>query len=166
MKHLSALLLALITLPCSYHLLRAQDTLNTVPPPARNTTGVPRSGDTLDGIIYYLRILPADTSRPDRMPVVPPSDYTVAESQPVPLKMVRPELPDSRKTVKGTVWVKCLIGTDGRVKKAEVMKADSETLIEPALRAAKEWLFTPAKLNGKPVETWAAIPFRFGGARR
>ncbi len=167
MKLTTILPLALIMITGSPVLLHGQDNPKIVPRPNRFPADNLRTGDTLDGIHYYLKLVPGDTTRRDRMPVVGPPEYGIAESQPVPLKQVQPVYPEEafKSGLKGTVWVKCLIGTDGKVKKTEVMKADSVIFIKPAIEAAKQWIFTPARLRGKPVETWAAIPFRFDKTR-
>ncbi|TAK61963.1 MAG: energy transducer TonB [Bacteroidetes bacterium] len=92
-----------------------------------------------------------------------PPDFVPVEKQPVPVKQVQPEYPDiaKRAGVQGTVWVKCLVDKEGKVKKAVVMKSDAEIFNEPATQAALQWVFTPAIMNNGPVAVWAAIPFRF-----
>lgn len=165
MKRMKPLLCFLIVLFCSRQPLRGQAVHDTLHPAVQAAADTIRTGDELDGIKYYLKLIPPDTTRGDRMPIIPPSDFTAVDKQPVPLKQVQPVYPHMLQSPTGTVWVKCLIGTDGKVKKTEVMKSDSEIFNEAAVGAAKQWLFTPAMVNGKPVETWAAIPFRFGKAR-
>ncbi|MBI5214974.1 MAG: TonB family protein [Ignavibacteriae bacterium] len=92
-----------------------------------------------------------------------PPDFVPVEKQPVPVKQVPPEYPDiaKRAGVQGTVWVKCLVDKEGKVKKAVIMKSDAEIFNEPAIQAALQWVFTPAIMNNGPVAVWAAIPFRF-----
>jgi protein TonB len=79
------------------------------------------------------------------------------------IKQVAPEYPDiaRRAGVEGTVWVNCLVGKDGRVKKAIVMKSDADIFNEPAIEAALQWLFTPALMKNGPVTVWASVPFKF-----
>jgi TonB family protein len=85
----------------------------------------------------------------------------------VPKKRVAPAYPEEarRAGLAGMVWLKCRIGADGLVKETKVMKADAAAFVDPASAAAKQWMFVPAQLNGKPIEVWAAIPFRFGPER-
>ncbi len=85
------------------------------------------------------------------------------EIPPRPIKQVWPELSDiARKvSVEGTVWLKLLVSTSGKVKKVVVQKSDAEILNQPAIEAAMKWEFSPAMKNGKPIAVWAAIPFRF-----
>jgi TonB family protein len=122
-----------------------------------------KTGATLDNTHYYLKLVPADTTHKDRMSVNPELEYETGVIQPVPVKQVNPEYPKEAKrlNIEGTVWVKCLVDNNGSVKKAEVLKADAKLFIEPAIDAAKQWKFTPAQRDGKPVETWVTIPFRF-----
>ncbi len=92
-----------------------------------------------------------------------PPDFVPVEKQPVPVKQISPEYPEiaKRAGVQGTVWVKCLVDKEGKVKKAVIMKSDAEIFNDPAIAAALQWVFTPAIMNNGPVAVWAAIPFRF-----
>jgi protein TonB len=92
-----------------------------------------------------------------------PADFVPVEKQPVPVKQVNPEYPEiaRRASVEGTVWVKILVDKEGKAKKAVVMKSDAEIFNEPAIKAALQWVFTPAMMNNGPVAVWAAVPFRF-----
>lgn len=92
-----------------------------------------------------------------------PPDFVPVEKQPVPVKQINPVYPEiaRRAGVEGTVWVKILVDKDGKAKKAVIMKSDAEIFNEPALEAARQWVFTPALMNNGPVAVWAAIPFRF-----
>jgi protein TonB len=124
------------------------------------------TGDTLDGVKYYLKIAPHDTTLDKKMPMYKQDDspdFTVLDQQPTPIKKVQPTYPENarRSKIEGSVWILCLVGKDGKVQKTKVHRTDSELLVEPAITAAKQWLFSPGKLNGTPVAVWAAIPFRF-----
>ncbi len=92
-----------------------------------------------------------------------PADFVPVEKQPVPVKQVQPTYPEiaRRASVEGVVWVKILVDKEGKAKKAVVYKSDAEIFNEPALEAAKQWVFTPAMMNNGPVAVWAVIPFRF-----
>jgi protein TonB len=92
-----------------------------------------------------------------------PSAFIPVEKNPVPVKQVQPEYPEiaRRAGVEGTVWVKVLVDKEGKAKKAIIMKSDAEIFNDPAIEAAKQWVFTPAIMNNGPVAVWAAIPFRF-----
>jgi periplasmic protein TonB len=92
-----------------------------------------------------------------------PADFVPVEKQPVPVKQVNPDYPDlaRRAGIEGTVWVKILVDREGKAKKAIVMKSDADVFNEPAVKAALQWVFTPAMMNNGPVAVWAAVPFRF-----
>jgi len=92
-----------------------------------------------------------------------PADFVPVEKQPIPVKQVKPEYPDlaRRAGIEGTVWVKILVDKEGKAKKAVVMKSDADVFNEPAVKAALQWVFTPAMMNNGPVAVWAAVPFRF-----
>jgi TonB family protein len=125
-----------------------------------------RIGDSLDGVKYYIKIVPHDTTLDEKMPMYEPSDspeFVVLDQQLTPIKRVQPTYPENarRSKIEGTVWILCLVGKDGKVQKTKVHRTDSELLVEPAINAAKQWLFSPGKLKGAPVAVLAAIPFRF-----
>lgn len=92
-----------------------------------------------------------------------PADFVPVEKQPVPVKQVVPEYPDiaRRAGIEGTVWVKILVDKEGKAKKALVMKSDAEIFNDPAIKAAMQFVFTPAMMNNGPVAVWAAMPFHF-----
>ena len=92
-----------------------------------------------------------------------PADFVPVEKQPIPVKQVNPEYPEMarRASVEGTVWVKILVDKEGKAKKAVIMKSDADIFNEAAIKAALQWVFTPAMMNNGPVAVWAAVPFRF-----
>lgn len=77
--------------------------------------------------------------------------------------MVWPDYPEEARLagIKGDVWVKVLVQTDGKVKKAVIIKSDSEIFDQPAIAAALQWEFTPAIMNKVPVACWQPLLFRF-----
>jgi len=100
-------------------------------------------------------------------PVPPLSDYMPVEKQPIPVKQVRAAYPEAarRARIEGTVWIKVFVDKEGNVKKASVLKSDSEVLNQPAIDAAKSWKFKPAMSHNEPVSVWAALPFHFKPAK-
>jgi protein TonB len=78
---------------------------------------------------------------------------------------VDPVYPDSarRAGVTGTVVVQVLVGKDGHVEDAKVVRP-VPLLDQAALVAAKQWIFRPAVVNNQPVKVWVTIPMRFGAA--
>jgi TonB family protein len=78
-------------------------------------------------------------------------------------KKVEPVYPKSarREGIKGKVFVKILVDTNGNVDTVVVLKSSNPIFEKPAIEAAKKWKFTPAYLKGKRVKVWVAIPFIF-----
>ena len=52
--------------------------------------------------------------------------------------------------VQGVVTLEILIGTDGKVTDARVLRTASPLLNQPAIDAARRWEFTPTVVNGEP----------------
>ena len=60
----------------------------------------------------------------------------------------------------GTVRLRFLIGTEGQVLQAEVEKSSGFPRLDEAARAAlAKCQFRPATVDGKPVRTWATVPY-------
>ena len=68
-----------------------------------------------------------------------------------------------RAKVQGSAEVEIVVGVDGVVQRARVTRSlDREHgLDEQALRAVRQWYFTPAMLNGQAVETWMRLTLDF-----
>jgi len=102
---------------------------------------------------------------PVATPVVDPDlPADVVEELPVAVTRVLPEYPDIARQamVDGQVIVLVLVGRDGRVRDAKIdVNRRSPLLEEAALAAARQWVFSPALVNQRPVSVWTAIPFRF-----
>jgi protein TonB len=98
----------------------------------------------------------------------PPADFVPVEKEPVPIKRVEPKYPElaMRAGLEGKVWVKIWVDKEGKPRQVVVLKSDAEIFNEPAVEAAKQWLFTPAYMNNGPVAVWVSIPFRFKLADR
>ncbi|RPI02776.1 MAG: energy transducer TonB [Ignavibacteriae bacterium] len=92
-----------------------------------------------------------------------PDKFQPTEFDPVILIKHAPQYPvlAQRVNLEGSVYVKVLVDKKGNVKKALVVKTDSELFTKPALEAAMKWFFKPALMNGKPVAVWVSIPFHF-----
>jgi TonB family protein len=58
----------------------------------------------------------------------------------------------------GTVTLTVAVEADGRVLEAKVLKS-VPSLDEPSLRAARQWRFEPASLDGRRVRSTASISF-------
>jgi TonB family protein len=90
------------------------------------------------------------------------NDYVYVEELPEAILKVAPEYPKAARDsgMQGTVIVKALIGTDGQVKDAMVVKS-VPVLDEAAQAAVRKWRFKPAMASGSPVAVWVAVPVKF-----
>jgi protein TonB len=61
---------------------------------------------------------------------------------------------------RGTVVLEALIGTDGRVKELGIISG-LEVFRKAALDAVIQWVYKPAMLNGKTIESPVRIEIRF-----
>ena len=93
----------------------------------------------------------------------PPADYVAVEKEPVIVKSVEPKYPDMavRTGLEGRVSVKIWVDKDGKPKEVDVLQSDAEIFNEPAIEAAKQFVFTPAYMNDGPVSVWVTITLRF-----
>jgi TonB family protein len=75
---------------------------------------------------------------------------------------VTPAYPQLAKTarVQGTVIMSAIIGTDGTVKKLDVISGHP-LLVPDALEAVRQWVYKPMLLNGTPVEVMTQIEVNF-----
>ncbi len=62
--------------------------------------------------------------------------------------------------VEGRVMIEAIIGADGRVKDATVLRS-IPLLDEAALAAVRQWRFTPTLLNGVPVPVIMTVTVNF-----
>ena len=87
----------------------------------------------------------------------------LAQDQPEVKKKVEPWYPELLKLagIEGTVWVQAFIDEQGKVERAEILKSTHEAFSEAAIKAVKQWEFSPAMKDGKPIKAEVTIPFRF-----
>ena len=90
-------------------------------------------------------------------------DFVPYDKEPQIIKKVEPAYPElaKRAGLEGSVIVKMLVDTKGKVAQVVVLKSDAEVFNEPAIQAAKQFVFTPATVKNKPVAVWISYPFRF-----
>ncbi len=63
--------------------------------------------------------------------------------------------------VEGSVLMRVLIGTDGLVKQAKVLRGLPDGLDDQAINAAYKMKFKPATRNGQPVQFWQTVIVEF-----
>ena len=93
----------------------------------------------------------------------PPEEFTPVQKEPAVVKKVEPRYPELavRGGLEGKVWVKIWVDKEGKAKQVVVLKSDAEIFNEPAIEAAKQFVFTPAYMNNGPVSVWVSVPFKF-----
>jgi protein TonB len=93
----------------------------------------------------------------------PPAEFVAVEKEPVVVKKVEPKYPElaMRAGLEGKVWVKIWVDKEGKAKQVVILKSDAEIFNEPAVEAAKQFVFTPAYMNNGPVSVWVSVPFKF-----
>jgi len=98
-------------------------------------------------------------------PPAPETTYQfyAVEVKPKVVKAVEPVYPEiARKAgIEGRVFVKVLIGEDGHVIKAEVVRSTNKIFEKAALEAAKQFVFKPGMQRDRPVKVWMVLPFHF-----
>jgi protein TonB len=90
--------------------------------------------------------------------------YVYVEQMPVAVRSVSPEYPAIAKEagVSGLVVAHLLVGRDGHVLDVRIDEEHSVLMLnEAVVRAARQWVFTPAFANNQPVAVWVAVPFYF-----
>lgn len=67
-----------------------------------------------------------------------------------------------RQEIEGSVTVRILVGTDGRVRQVQVLRATDPDFAKATERQAlRAWRFKPATRDGIPVEDWQTLTVRF-----
>jgi protein TonB len=111
-------------------------------------------------------------------PIAPPSPLPVAMAPPPPppppappvrvaavisaSSCEKPEYPNASKRLEeeGTVQLKFLVGTDGRVIESAVEKSSGFRRLDEAARGAlSKCQFKPGTEDGKPLQSWASMKY-------
>lgn len=149
----------------------------TSPPPRIPMPGPGPSAEPLDVLTPPRALPPGDefvlgppTAPPVPEPLppapvpVPDPVRTQAELDNRYADAFQPPYPDSllRNGKAGAAVVRVLIGTNGRVKAVEPVRADDPAFLRATERQARgRWRFKPATLDGKPIESWKRITVSF-----
>ena len=101
------------------------------------------------------------------LPPLPPihnSVFNTARINPGYANALQPIYPPGmiRAEMEGFATVRVLIGTDGRVKQVEAVKASDAAFLDATRKQAlSKWRFLPATRDGEPVESWREMTVRF-----
>lgn len=92
--------------------------------------------------------------------------FVVYDDPPVPIKQIRPIYTDlaRRSGIEGDVWLEVEVLADGTVGAIEVKKSllsGPGGLDEAAIKAVRQWKYSPATSGGKPVACWVTFPVSF-----
>lgn len=137
----------------------------------------PAAGTTSTATIGFNGMVPGSppggdlgsTVAPPSLPVLPspraaPQPVPVGGKVKAPVKVrhVPPIYPTiaQRAGVEGVVIIEAVVGTDGRVRQARVLRSQP-LLDEAALTAVRQWEFSPTKLNGVPVPVIMTVTVNF-----
>lgn len=64
--------------------------------------------------------------------------------------------------IEGVAVVRVLVGTDGRVKAVDSVRADDPLFFQATRdHALRKWRFSPATEDGRPVESWREMTVRY-----
>ena len=110
--------------------------------------------------------VPGGTGIPGNIAIddeAPPADYVAVEKEPVIIKSVEPVYPEMavKTGLEGKVWVKIWVDREGKPKQVVILQSDNALFDQPALDAARQFVFTPAYMNDGPVSVWVTFPFKF-----
>lgn len=99
-------------------------------------------------------------------PPPPPVPPVLVDAAPDPryAAWFQPDYPPAERRAEreGVVTVRVLIGTDGRVRAVESVRATSDAFFAVTrAQALGRWRFRPATRDGVPIESWQTMTVRF-----
>ena len=82
---------------------------------------------------------------------------------PVRIAKVDPVYPNAARIARmsGKVVVQAVIGLDGRVESTEILASTSPLFDAAAMEAVRQWRYTPATMNGRPVRVYFSVRVEF-----
>jgi protein TonB len=143
-----------------------------LPPPPKEIDQpvVPMAAEEGEEVDEDTEIAPTSFDRIENLPPPPPppsesaSEFYAFDEPPVLIRYVPPSYPALARQagIEGTVLLRVVVGTDGKVESATVIQSDVTPAMEKAaVAAAKKFLFKPAKQRTVPVRASMAVPIRF-----
>lgn len=139
-------------------------TIETEPPTTASVVGEPgvEGGIGIPGGSFGNVVVPGVPPTPP--PPAPAAPVRVGPRirEPTKIRHVPPVYPvmAQQARVEGVVVIEAVIGVDGRVKEARVLRS-KPLLDEAALEAVRQWTFTPTTLNGVPVPVIMTVTVNF-----
>ena len=120
------------------------------------------------GIVLAMMSSPAWAQEPAANPAAPPpppAPAPAAEEVTPPALKTRDEAKYPKealeKKVEGTVGLELVVDEDGKVESARVTRSAGSGFDESALAAAKNFLFEPARKNGRPLRSAVQFNYEF-----
>ena len=123
----------------------------------RNYNDTLKSTTTFKSSMAYSKNVETSLSDYNHIPTI--DEFVPVEIMPEMIYEVHPEYPRLARQagLSGRVWIKALVGIDGRVKEAVVAKSSGKPALDKAaLQVAYLNLFSPGIQDGRPVAVWIA----------
>jgi len=122
----------------------------------------------IPGVCALLVMMAVFPSQAEGLPGV--DDFVTVDEMPEMTHQESPVYPEAEKEkgIEGEVWVKALVGKDGKVAQAVLGKSSGvQSFDDEALKAAWKCTYTPAKIDGKPIATWVTyrVEFKLDGEK-
>src|SRR5215831_14401630 len=124
------------------------------------TAPAPSESNTGNWCSTSSRLRRSTTATGDSLPHA--GESVQVDEYPHPVTTVPPVYPKRARQdgIEGTVVVEVLVGRDGRVHDARILKS-IPILDDAAVAAVRQWIFRPAQSKGQPVAVWVAAPVKF-----
>jgi TonB family protein len=105
---------------------------------------------------------PSEIKKPEPAQRIAPQRMSEGVMEAALIHKVQPEYPAiaRRVHISGTVTLRAIIGTDGKIRELEVIN-DNGLLQAAAVAAVREWRYRPTLLNGVAVEVETLITVNF-----
>ena len=120
--------------------------------------------DGIEGIAGAIDVSRITVDAPPPVPAGPPAPMIIGGhiKPPTRTRYAPPQYPDIARSarVEGIVIIEAIIGTDGKVEQARVLRSNP-LLDQAALAAVREWEYTPTLLNGRPTPVVMTVTVLF-----
>ncbi len=128
---------------------------------AQNGTNQDKTGQDRIVTKSYVRLVSPNPKVHDSSGA--PADFVKVDKEPTIVFQAIPIYPEAalKDSLEGRVFVKIWVDTNGNSRKVVVLKSDNDVFNQPSVDAAMKYKFTPAMVNGKPVDVWVVIPFSY-----